>query len=131
VGVQLEIQVLAYPAAVQAAAEGQHHLIPFTLSSSDPSILRSSYHSSQAESGFNWSKVRDPELDALLDAGMGVADPQARADIYAQAQRRIMENAYVLPIRDYVNLNVASSRVEGLRYDAQGWFPWLYPVRVR
>ena len=47
VGIQLEMQVLAFPAAVQAAAEGQHHLIPFTLSSSDPHILRSSYHSSQ------------------------------------------------------------------------------------
>lgn len=130
VGVQLEIQVLAYPAAVQAAAEGQHHLIPFTLSSSDPHILRSSYHSSNADGGFNWSKVRDAELDALLDAGMRTLDEQERARIYAEIQQLIMESAYVLPIRDYVNLNGASSRVKGLRYDAQGWFPWLYEVTV-
>jgi peptide/nickel transport system substrate-binding protein len=130
IGVELEIQILAYPAAVQAAAEGQHHLIPFTLSSSDPHILRSSYHSSNADFGFNWSKVRDAELDALLDAGMRVTDRQARAQVYAEIQQRIMNGVYVLPIRDYVNLNVASARVNGLRYDAQGWFPWLYDVTV-
>lgn len=130
VGVQLEMQVLAYPAAVQAAAEGQHHLIPFTLSSSDPDILRSSYHSRHAKGGFNWSKVRDAELDALLEAGLLLSDVQARAEIYAEIQQRVMQGAYVVPIRDYVNLNVASSRVQGLRYDAQGWFPWLYDVKV-
>ena len=57
VGIQLNMQVLPFPAAVQAAAEGQHHLIPFNFSSSDPHILRSSYHSSNADGGFNWSKV--------------------------------------------------------------------------
>jgi peptide/nickel transport system substrate-binding protein len=121
---------LAFPAAVQAASEGAHHLIPFTLSSSDPHILSSSYHSTNADGGYNWSKVRDSELDALLEAGMRTLDPQERADIYAAIQQRIMQNVYVLPIRDYVNLNVASARVQGLRYDVQGWFPWLYDVQV-
>ncbi len=130
VGVQLNIQVLPFPGAVQAAAEGQHHLIPFTLSSSDPHILRSSYHSTNADGGFNWSKVRDAELDALLDAGMRTLDQAERAQIYAQVQQRIMAGAWIVPVRDYVNLNAASSRVQGLRYDAQGWFPWLYDVKV-
>ena len=58
------------------------------------------------------------------------SDERARAQTYAEIQQRIMRSAYVLPIRDYVNLNAASSRVQGLRYDAQGWFPWLYDVKV-
>ena len=41
-----------------------------------------------------------------------------------------MEQALVLPARDYVNLNVAQSSVSGLRYDAQGWFPWLIDVQL-
>jgi peptide/nickel transport system substrate-binding protein len=130
VGVQLNTQVLPFPGAVQAAAEGQHHLIPFTLSGSDPHILRSSYHSTNADGGFNWSKVWDDELDTLLDTGMRTLDEGERAQIYAQVQQRIMEEAWIVPVRDYVNLNAASSRVQGLRYDAQGWFPWLYDVKV-
>jgi hypothetical protein len=41
-----------------------------------------------------------------------------------------MELALVLPIRDYVNLNVASAAVENLSYDAQGWFPLLGKTRL-
>jgi peptide/nickel transport system substrate-binding protein len=130
VGVKLNTQVLPFPTAVQAAAEGQHHLIPFNLSGSDPHILRSSYHSSNADGGFNWSKVKDAELDALLDRGMQALHEDARAEIYAEIQQRIMADALIVPIRDWVNLNAASSRVKGLRFDAQGWFPWLYDVEI-
>jgi hypothetical protein len=42
----------------------------------------------------------------------------------------IMDEALIIPIRDYVNLNVASSKVKGLQYAIQGWFPWLYDVYV-
>jgi peptide/nickel transport system substrate-binding protein len=130
VGVRLNTQVLSYPAALQAAADGQHHLIPFTLSSSDPHILRSSFHSSNADGGFNWAKIRDRELDALLDAGMRATDPEERLRIYAEVQQRIMAQALIIPVRDYVNLNGVSSRVKGLRYDTQGWFPMLYDVKL-
>jgi peptide/nickel transport system substrate-binding protein len=130
VGVQLDIQVLPYPAALQAANEGQHHLIPFTFSGSDPQILRTSFHSDNADGGFNWSQVRDAELDRLLDRGMQISDEQERRQVYAQIQQRIMAQALIIPIRDYVNLNGTSSRVQGLRYDAQGWFPLLYDTRL-
>ncbi len=128
VGVELKSQVVAYPAALQAAREGKHNLIPFTLSSSDPGILRTFFHSKNADGGFNWAKVRDPELDTLLEQGSRTLDEQQRVALYAQAQQRIMDQALIIPIRDYVNLNAASAQVEGLRFDRRGWFPWLYDV---
>ena len=130
VGVQLDTELLTFPAALQVATEGNYHLIPFTFSSSDPSILRSAFHSSNADGGFNWSKVRDAQLDAWLDQGQQTLDPQDRAAIYGQIQRLIMDQALIIPIRDYVNLNGISARVQGLQYDAQGWFPWLYDVTL-
>ncbi len=129
-GAQLKTQLLAYPAALQVASEGNHHLIPFTFSGSDPGILRSAFHSANADGGFNWSKIRDPQLDAWLDQGQQSLDTEERATIYGQIQRSIMEQALIIPIRDYVNLNGVSARVQGLRFDAQGWFPWLYDVRL-
>jgi peptide/nickel transport system substrate-binding protein len=124
----MEAQSVAFPAAVEAAAKGEHNLAPMTFSSSDPSVLDLTYSSSNADGGFNWSKVRDAELDTLLDQALAEQDPSSRADLYARAQNRIMELALVLPIRDYVNLNAASARVQGLRFDRRGWFPWLHDV---
>ena len=125
VGVEMVNQIVAYPAALEAAREGRHHLIPFTLSSSDPDILRTFFHS---DGGFNWAKVRDPRLDELLEEGARTLDPERRKQIYAEAQQIIMSQALIIPIRDYVNLNAASVQVKGLRYDLRGWFPWLYDV---
>ena len=61
---------------------------------------------------------------------MQAMDDGTRADLYVEAQQRIMDEAVIIPIRDWVNLNAASARVKGLRYDSQGWFPWLYDVQV-
>jgi peptide/nickel transport system substrate-binding protein len=128
VGVEMGSQVVTYPAALEAAREGKHNLIPFSLSSSDPDILRTFFHSSNADSGFNWSKVREPRLDELLEKGASTLDLDERRELYVEAQQLIMAEALILPIRDYVNLNAANAKVKGLRYDLRGWFPWLYDV---
>lgn len=125
VGVDLRTETLAYPAALQAAREGAYHIIPQSFSGSDPDLLWATYHSDEA---FNWSKASDPTLDDLLERARSVTDPGQRAELYAQAQQRIMELALLVPIRDPVNLNAAGLNVKNLRFDAHAWFPLLHDV---
>ena len=87
--------------------------------------IRVFYHS---DGGFNFAHVADATLDGWLDAA--ATTTAGRDALYAQIQRAIMEQALVLPLRDYVNLNVARAEVQGLHFDAQGWFPWLIDVRL-
>jgi len=126
-GIGANSQVVTFPEALDVAGEGQHHLIPFALSGSDPDILRKFFHS---QAGFNWSKVDDAEMDAWLEEAARTSDQAERAALYSQIQLRVMERALVIPIRDYVNLNGVSNRVQVLRFDAQGWFPWLIDVTL-
>jgi peptide/nickel transport system substrate-binding protein len=126
-GIGVNSQVVSYPEGLEIAGAGRHHLMPFTLSGSDPDILRRFFDS---QAGFNWSKVNDQQLDAWLEAAARTSDRDERAALYSQVQLRVMDTALVLPIRDYVNLNGVSTRVQGLRFDAQGWFPWLIDVTV-
>ncbi len=126
-GVRVNSQVVSYPEALQIAQEGRHHLMPFNLSGSDPDILRRFFHS---QGGFNWSKVNDPEMDGWLEEAARVSDRDRRAELYGQVQTRVMENALIIPVRDYVNLNGVNNRVQGLRFDARGWFPWLIDVTL-
>lgn len=128
VGIDVRTQVVAYPAAIEAAATGEHHLAPMVFFSSDPSLINLTYLSTNADGGFNWSKVRDPELDSLLLEAESSLDPLRRAELYTQAQARIMDEALILPIRDYVNLTMARARVKNLEFDRRGWFPWLHEV---
>jgi peptide/nickel transport system substrate-binding protein len=125
--VELNSRVVTYPEALQVGAAGDFHLMPFTLSSSDPDILRTFFHS---QATFNWSKVQDPEMDGWLDQATQSMDRQERMALYSQVQQRVMHDALVIPIRDYVNLNGVASRAQGLRFSAEGWFPWLIDVSI-
>lgn len=130
VGVGMDSRQMTFSNAIGDVGEGKYHLAPFLFSYSDPDILRTSFHSSNIEGGFNWSKFGDEQLDAWLEEGNQTLEESARKEIYAQIQQYIMDQALILPIRDYVNLNAASAQVQGLRYDRQGWFPWLYEVSL-
>ena len=125
VGIDLRTQTLTYPAALEVAREGEYHVIPQNFSGSDPDLLWTYYYSGEP---FNWSKISDSELNDALDEARGRFDSAQRAQLYGQAQQRIMELALLVPIRDPVNLNAASARVQGLRFDAHGWFPLLHGV---
>jgi len=130
IGLGFQSRQTTFSNAMGEVAAGDYHLVPFLFSSSDPDILRTTFHSSNVDGGFNWSKVSDPQLDAWLEDGKGTMDDAARQEIYAQIQERVMAEAMILPVRDYVNLNAAAAHVQGLRYDRQGWFPLLYGVSV-
>ncbi len=125
VGIALNTQTLTYPAALEVARKGAYHIIPQNFSGSDPDLLWTYYYSGEP---FNWSRISDSELEDVLDEARGMLDSVQRAELYSQAQQRVMELALLVPIRDPVNLNAASTRVQGLRFDAHGWFPLLHDV---
>lgn len=130
VGIGLTSRQMTFSNALGDVAAGDYHLVPFLFSNSDPDILSTTFHSANVEGGFNWSKVSDSQLDKWLENGRRTMDERAREQIYAQIQQHIMDEALILPIRDYVNLNAAAIHIQGLRYDRQGWFPWLYEIDI-
>lgn len=128
VGVDLKTQLVPYGTLLQAAREGSVNVIPFFDSSNDPDILRKFFRS---DASFNFAKISDPALDAALDKAVTLTNVSDRAPLYADVQQRVMAQALIVPIRDYINLNVAASSVKGLRYDARGWFPQLSNVTLQ
>lgn len=128
-GISLELEQMPYPAVLEAGRNGTHHLVPFVNSGTDPSLLRTFFHSENI-GGFNWSRVSDPQVDAWLEEGERLPDSPERYRLYYQVQEQVLTQAWILPIRDQVNVNAASTRVHGLTYDVQGWFPVLYDVWV-
>ena len=121
--VQVEVQQAAsFVALNEAAASGDYHVISLNFFGLDPTVLDNFYLSTGR---MNWSKVADPELDAWLVEAQSTRNPAVRVELYKRIQGRIMDEALVVPIRDYVNLVGMRPNVEGLHFDAQGWFPYL------
>lgn len=124
VQVQLK-QVASFPMLSEEAQKGDYNAISLNFSGLDPTVLDSFYLSDGMR---NWSRYADTELDGWLLAAQSEMDPARRAAVYREIQGRIMEQALVLPIREYVNLNGMRPEVKGLHFDAQGWFPYLADI---
>lgn len=108
-----------------AQKAGDYNLIAVNDFGVDASVLSRFYG---ANSFPNWTNYKDTELDGWLSQAAATLDPAKRGDLYGKAQQRIMDQALLLPIRDYVNLNGANAQIGGLSYDAYGWYPLLANV---
>jgi peptide/nickel transport system substrate-binding protein len=128
VGIDAQIQMLSFPAALQAASDGTYHLTPYGGGGWDASVL-SGYFMSTAY--FNWSKVDSAELDEILSAAAQELDKEQRTELYHQAQRYIMEEALILPVLSEGQLVGINNRVRGLAYDDMGLFPRFYNAYIQ
>jgi peptide/nickel transport system substrate-binding protein len=106
---------------------GEYNLVAFYSFGMDPSLLDQYFLSDGAN---NWTGYSSLELDNILHEATRQTNPNVRRELYAQAQRIIMQEALILPIRDYVNLNATSASVQGLTFDPYGWFPLLTNVAL-
>lgn len=128
VGIEAELVLKPdFPSLREAVSAGDYHLVAFNDSGVDASILNAFYMTGGAN---NWSGYSDPELDGWLAEAVRQLDPALRAGYYQSAQQRIMEQALILPIREVVNLNGTSARLEGVIFSAQGWWPLLRNVQL-
>jgi peptide/nickel transport system substrate-binding protein len=127
-GIDLTLdQVADFPTLSSRQQGGNYNLIGFYDFGTDPSILNQFYVSDGAN---NWSHVSDPELDNWLHEGVRQTTDEARVPLYQSAQQRIMEQAVVLPVREYVNLDGASAKLDGVVFAAQGWWPLLRNLQL-
>jgi peptide/nickel transport system substrate-binding protein len=128
VGVRANLnQVPSRGLLIEQVQTGDYNLVAYYDFGVDPSFLSRFFSTGGTN---NWSGFSDSTLDDLLFEAERQSDPAVRASLYAQAQRIIMTQALILPIRDYANLNGASASVQGLAFDAYGWFPLLNNVTV-
>jgi peptide/nickel transport system substrate-binding protein len=123
VGIRARLEpVPTLGALMERVASGEYNLAAFNSFGADPSFLNPYFLSDGSN---NWTGFGSIELDNILHEAVNQTDDTVRATLYAQAQRLIMKEALILPIRDYVNLNGTSSALQGLTFDAYGWFPLL------
>jgi peptide/nickel transport system substrate-binding protein len=109
-------------------SSGNYNAIGINFFASDPDLLRSFYTSNGI---YNWSGYQETGLDQLLHQASQVTNnSELRCKLYDQVSQHINQLALVLPIREYTNLVIANNRVQGLRFAAQGWYPYLIDLQL-
>jgi peptide/nickel transport system substrate-binding protein len=120
--------VPTFGALLEAVDSGEYNLVAFNSFGVDPSYLNQFF---LTDGGNNWMNYSNLDLDRVLLEGARQSNTALRQDMYFEAQRIIMNEALILPLRDYVNLNAASTRLVEPQFDPYGWFPLLHNFKVR
>ncbi len=115
-------QVPNFGMLLEKIEEGNWDLVALYDFGTDASVLNSYF---MTDGRNNFTGYSNPDLDQLLTQALAEPDPNTRASLYGSAQQIIMDEALILPIRDYVNLNGARSDLEGIIFSANGWWPLL------
>jgi peptide/nickel transport system substrate-binding protein len=127
VGIDVEINMVAPLAYIQACGKGEANLCSITQSGGDPSFLNGFFMS---DAKYDWTRHHPEGLDELLVEGGKTLDPKKRADIYKEIQQTLMQGAALLPIYDLQASFATRAEVKGLAFNVRG-LPIFHDVYVR
>ncbi|WP_183192622.1 ABC transporter substrate-binding protein [Brevibacillus fluminis] len=114
-GIKVKITTMEPGAMMEAELKGDFDVAVGGYSYFDPDILYLFFHSSQIGS-FNYASIKDETLDQLVVYGRTTIDPEERKKIYAEAQKRMIDQAYLVPIYVDKQFTVVNKRVKGVKY---------------
>ncbi len=98
-------------------------MIGLFLRAGDPDALFALFDSSNVGSNFNFSCVKDPELDRMLAQGRQESDPARRKAIYVDIEKRVLDQALMVPLVDQLSVWALRSNVSGLKFSG-----YTYPL---
>jgi peptide/nickel transport system substrate-binding protein len=116
-GVDLTIQQNETGVHYTDLGDGKYELALAGLGFGEADLLYDMFHSKGA---INWVGAKNPALDKALEQSRVTLEPAARQRLLDQAQRLIVEQAYVVPLYSSTNNFVVSRRLEGVTYRPHG-----------
>ncbi|HEV7812706.1 MAG TPA: ABC transporter substrate-binding protein [Leifsonia sp.] len=119
-GFDVQLELLDLASWYTALGANEYDIVSAPYTKVGPDVLRILHHSNgitPAPSGYfaNHAQTDIPQLDDLLTRASQVTDPAEREQLYADAQRMVLEGYYILPLYDQQNHYLYHSDVKGLR----------------
>ncbi|RNB81310.1 ABC transporter substrate-binding protein [Brevibacillus fluminis] len=115
VGIKINIQNLESAAWEEELLKGNFDVTLMAYTAEDPDVLYQMFHSSQI-GAFNIIGLKDGILDSLLTKGRITFELNARKQAYVEAQKRLLKQAYIVPLYAERYFTVVNSRVKGVKW---------------
>jgi len=119
----LGAQLLQADLAKVGIKAGEHDLLfmGWAGDNGDPdNFLTPQFACASLESGLNFARYCDPQLDQLISDGKSISDPAQRSQIYKEAQQIIQQQALWLPLAHPTAYALTRKQVEGYQVSPFG-----------
>ena len=93
---------------------GDYDFLWYNLTRVDPDVLRTVFSTKTT----NRTRIKDDELDALLDQQAATADTTKRNQLLTQIQQSVIAKGYFNPVFELAQVHGLSSKVKGLTFEA-------------
>ncbi|POH72645.1 ABC transporter substrate-binding protein [Arthrobacter glacialis] len=118
-GIEIKIKLLDLSSWYGELFTNNYNLVSAPYTKVGPGVLSILFHSDStipAPSGYfaNLSQVKDPSLDVLLDTAGSTKDQAERKNLYAQAQQKVLEGYYLLPLYNQQNHFLYSEKLKNV-----------------
>lgn len=123
IGVDVKIEELEWGAYLERTANGEHDMfiLGWSAVTSDADYgMYPLFHSSAHGDPGNRSFLEDEEVDKVLDEARRETDPDARQELYTEAQELLVELAPMIYIHHQEYLLGVSDNLKDFTIDAQG-----------
>jgi peptide/nickel transport system substrate-binding protein len=123
VGIQAEIRVIEWGELIRRAKAGEHDLLfmGWAGDNGDPdNFLTPQFSCASVQSGLNFARYCDADLDKLISDGKTHADQVERTAFYEKAQRIIREQALWLPLAHPTAFALTRAEVAGYQVNPFG-----------
>lgn len=123
INIDVEVEQLEWGAYLEQTAQGEHEMFVLgwsTVTGDADYGMYPLFHSSMHGDPGNRSFLENDELDALLEEGRMETDPEARQEIYTEAQEKLVDLAPQINIHHQSQLTGVNNNVENFEVDALG-----------
>ena len=123
IGIRAEIRVIEWGELIRRAKAGEHDLLfmGWAGDNGDPdNFLTPQFTCASVESGLNFARYCDPQLDKLIADGKRTSDHAQRSQLYKQAQQIIQQQALWLPLAHPTAYALTRKEVEGYQVSPFG-----------
>lgn len=124
IGIDLSIHVLEWGAFWEKIKEKNYgmYIGGWVTAIPDPDYsVFGMFHSSEADNGLNWSRLKDAKTDELIMAGRSTPNGEERAKIYRELQHHLLDVANLICIYNGEQLTGARKNVKNFVPDPSGY----------
>jgi peptide/nickel transport system substrate-binding protein len=131
IGVQVNLNGASQSGYFDAVRAGEHNTQNWWDTQTDPgAVMRTLYHSSNADGGTNRNRYRNPVMDQLIVDAAGETDPARQSELYLEIQQLVEDDAIMVFFNDPFLLFAHDASLDGMVYLGGGYSPSFYTATV-